>query len=167
MGGRRTAPVMRRIIGAVTLVLASGSLVGCYTLQMAQGADIPNGTQVALDINDAGRLALGGQMGPEIAQIEGRLQAKENNEYVIAVAAVKLLRGGEQVWKGERVSIRTDYVSRAYERRLSRGRTVAASTLGAGAVLFIVTRAIVGSGLGDEGKLPSDTISTQRRPARP
>lgn len=167
MGGSRTAPVMPRIIGAVAAALSIVGTSGCYTLQLAPGADIPNGTQVALDITDAGRVALGGSIGPEIAQIEGRLQSKENNEYTIAVSSVHLLRGGEQVWKGERINVRTDFVARAYERRLSPGRTVVAGSVGAGVVLFLVTRAIVGAGLGDEGRLPSDTLHSQRRPARP
>ena len=167
MGGSCTAPAITRIAGAVAVALATVGSTACYTLQMAQGTDIPNGTQIALDINDAGRVALGGLIGPEIAQIEGRLQAKENSEYVIAVSVVKLLRGGEQIWKGEQVRIRTEFVSRTYERRLSRARSVAAGTAGAGLLLFIVSRAIVGSVLGDEGILPSDTVKTQRRPARP
>ena len=167
MGGSRTSPMMPRIIGAVAAALTVAVLSGCYTLQVAPVAEIPNGMQVALDITDAGRVALGGLMGPEIAQIEGRLQSKENNEYTIAVSSVHLLRGGEQIWKGERINIRTEFVSRTYERRLSRGRTVAAGSIGAGVVLFLVTRAIVGGGLGDVGRVPSDTLHSQRRPARP
>jgi hypothetical protein len=31
------------------------------------------GEKVAFDVNDAGRVALGGSLGPEIAQIEGRV----------------------------------------------------------------------------------------------
>lgn len=166
MGGSRPTPMMR-IIGATMAGVTIAVLSGCYTLQVAQGGDILNGTAIALDITDAGRVALGGLMGPEIAQIEGRLQAKENDEYTIAVTSVRLFRGGEQIWKGEQIKIRTEFVSRAYERRLSPGRSVVAGAVGAGVVLFLVTRAIVGSGLGDEGRLPVDTLHSQRRPARP
>lgn len=158
---------MRRIASVGALVLAGAGLTGCYTLQVSQGTLLTTGSQVAFDITDAGRLALAGQVGPEIAQVEGRLFAVENDEFVIAVSHVKLLRGGDQVWKGERIRVRSGHVSRMYERRLSRGRTVVASAIGAGAVVFIVTRAIVGAGLGDEGILPMDSVGTQRRPVRP
>lgn len=158
---------MHRIANVGALVLAGMGLAGCYTLQRSQSTQLPVGSQVALDITDAGRVQLGGQMGPEIAQVEGRLFATEADEYVIAVSHVKLLRGGEQVWQGERVRVRKEHVSRVYERRFSRGRSVVAGALGTGAVLFIVTRAIVGAGLGDEGILPSDSTGTQRRPVRP
>lgn len=167
MGGKRSAPMMQRIIGAVALVSAVFGVTGCYTLQVAQGSSIPNGTQVALDITDAGRVALAGMVGPEISQVEGRLISKENDAYLISVAAVKLLRGGEQVWKGERISIQTNFVSRVYERRLSRGRTIAASATGAGAVLFIVTRALDAAGQGDAGVTGPDSTQSLRRPVRP
>ncbi len=168
MGGRtRTTVAMRRIATVVGWAAVVISSAGCYSLQLSQGTQLPVGSQVALDITDAGRVTLGGQMGPEIVQVEGRLFAAEADEYVIAVSHVKLLRGGEQVWQGERVRVRKEHVSRVYERRFSRGRSVVAGALGTGAVLFIVTRAIVGAGLGDEGILPSDSTGTQRRPVRP
>jgi hypothetical protein len=159
---------MLRIAGAVAMAatLIAG-LAGCYTLQVSAPGDVTNGTQVALDISDAGRLALGNSMGPGILQVEGRLMAKENDEYVVAVSAVKLLRGGEQVWKGERVSIRTEHVTRVYERRHSRGRSIAAGAAGAGALVYVLTRAIIGAGLGDEGVLPVDTLKSRRGPVRP
>ena len=47
------------------------SLVGCYSLQPTRGATPTVGETVAFDVNDSGRAALGGSMGPEIGQIEG------------------------------------------------------------------------------------------------
>lgn len=168
MGGRAsTTLAMRRIANVGALVLVATGLSGCYTFQLSQGTQLPVGSEVAFDFTDAGRVALGGQMGPEIARVEGRLFAKENDEYVIAVSHVKLLRGGDQVWQGERIWVRSEHVANIYERRFSQGRSVVASAMGAGAVLFIVTRAIVGAGLGDEGRFPSDTLQSQRRPVRP
>ena len=155
---------MIRLVGALFAMLVSSA---CYTLHPVLGVELQNGARVGLEINDAGRVALAGAMGPEISVVEGRLRSKESNDYVVAVSSVQLLRGGEQVWKGEPISIRNDFVSRIYERRLSTGRTVSASVAGAGVVLFLVTRAIVGAGLGDEGRLPGDTTHRQRRPARP
>ena len=149
----------RRGVAAVSLLL-----VGCYTLQPTRGAVPQPGTIIGLDITDAGRVALGGSMGPEIGQVEGRLVDKDSSAYVVAVSAIHLLRGGEQVWTGENVRINTSYVSSVYERRLSVGRSVALAAVGVGAVAAIATRSLAGLGTGDTGKGPDSSGTTQRRP---
>jgi hypothetical protein len=143
------------------------TVAGCYTLEPAT-APVPAlvGTQVAFDINDAGRVALGGSMGPEIGQVEGRLVAKDSTDYLIAVSTVRLLRGGEQVWRGEEIRIKSEYVSSVYERRYSRGRSIALSAIGAGLAAAIATRGIIGGGQDDPRKPPTDSIPSAR-PRRP
>ena len=122
---------------------------------------------MAFDINDAGRVALGGSMGPEIAQIEGRLASKEGSEYVVAVTDVHLLRGGDQVWHGETVHIKSEYVSSLYERRFSAARSVAMGAAGLGAIAIIATRSLGGLGSTERPEpSPGDTAHTQRRPRR-
>src|SRR5688500_16666741 len=115
---------MRRtqILRIVILPLLLG---GCYTLQPLGGGAPPVGRRIAFDVNDAGRVALGGLIGPEVAQIEGRLLNNGLDDYLVAVSTVRLLRGGEQVWAGEQVRLRPEHVTSTYERRFSRGRTVA------------------------------------------
>lgn len=146
------------------LVVMSALLVGCYTLQPTGGVVPEVGTSIALDINDAGRLALGGSMGPEITRIEGRLLSTDDDEYRVAVSALHLLRGGEQSWSGESVRIQRAYVSTIHERRFSAGRTIALSAVGAGGVAFLVTRSIVGGGNPAPPMTPVDTAKTQRIP---
>lgn len=160
MAGSRITPMLR----SIGVVVACLIVAGCYSLQVAPGLDVTVGSQVAFDINDAGRVALGGVMGPELSQVEGRVYSKESGVYVLAVTMVHLLRGGEQVWTGERISIRSEYVTKVYERRFSKGRTIAASVAGAGVVLIFVTRAITGAGRSDVGKEPVDTAHSARRP---
>jgi hypothetical protein len=121
------------------------------------------GEKVAFDVNDAGRIALGGSLGPEIAQIEGRVVEHNSGEYVLAVSNVTLLRGGQQVWSGEQVRIKSDYVASTYERRFSRGRTAAISLVGVGLVVYLVTRSIKGGGNEDE-RFPGDSGQTQLIP---
>ena len=150
---------MNRFAGC-TLALG---LVGCYTLHPTGGGVPPVGTEVAFDVNDAGRLALGGQMGPEIKQVEGRLLDQENGEYVVAVSTIRLLRGGEQTWSGEKVRIKTEHVGTAYTRRLSKGRTIALAAVGVGAVALVVTRSLKGSG-DEETRVPGDSAQTRRVP---
>lgn len=99
------------------------------------------GTEVAFDVTDAGRVALGGTMGPEIAQIEGRLLDSQNGDFVVSVSSVKLLRGGQQIWTGERVRIDKNHVGRVYEKRFSKGRTIALGAVAVGGVTaFMLSR---------------------------
>ena len=138
------------------LVALSVLVAGCYTLQPVTGSVPAVGSRIAFDVNDVGRVALGGSMGPEIAQIEGRLLANSDEEYLIAVDVVRLLRGGEQIWAGEQVRISRDHIGNAYERRFSRGRTLAMSaTVIGGIVAMVVARDLLGGGT--ETDTPPDT----------
>ncbi|MDQ3949275.1 MAG: hypothetical protein M3282_02930 [Gemmatimonadota bacterium] len=149
-----------RIIGLLALGVC---LAGCYTLKLSRDRVPDVGTRVAFDLNDTGRVALGGTMGPAIAQIEGRLISKENGEYAVAVSSIRLLGGGQQVWRGEQVRIKPEHVSSVYERRFSTGRSVAlgVSVVGSFAA-YLATRALATSGGDDPGGGPSDTVTTQR-----
>jgi hypothetical protein len=122
---------------------------------------------MAFDVNDAGRVALGGAMGQSITRIEGRLLRRESDEFVVAVTSVSYLGGNTQTWSGETVRIKPGYVGTVYERRLAKGRTVAAAALGAGAIAFIVTRSVIGGGDPSDNRLPPDSGGTTIRGRRP
>ena len=155
---------MRRIGSLVVGFL----LTGCYSMEPVGGSAAPQpGTELAWDINDAGRVALGGTMGPEIAQVEGRLVEKDNTEYVVAVSVVHLLRGGEQTWRGEHVRIKQEYVTSMYEKRFSKVRSIAAGAVTVAVVALVATRSsLIGLGSAEPGKTPSDTGQSVRRPVR-
>lgn len=157
------------------MILLAGSMalsaltMGCYTLKPMVGVT-PLGVQVAFEINDAGRHALGGAMGPEISQVEGRLLQQSPEDYLVAVTNVQLLRGGNQVWKGEQVRINSSYVSTSYVRKFSRTKTAIFSTVVIGGfTAFMVSRGLIGKG--DAGDPPSDTGGVDAlipfRPIRP
>jgi hypothetical protein len=143
-------------------------LAGCYTLEPA-GTLVPVvGTGVAFDVNDVGRVALGGSMGPEIAQIEGNLLQRDSAEYVVGVTAVHLLRGGEQRWGGEPVHIKNEYVTSVYQRTFSRGRTIALASVAVGAVVWMARRSLFPGGYPDDsGPIDTGTVITRRVPVRP
>ena len=148
-----------------TAVLVIGALVtGCYTLQPAAGISPEIGDELAFDINDVGRVALGGAMGPEIAQVEGRLISRENADYLIGVTSIHTLRSGDQVWKGEQVRIKSEYVGSIYERHFSRARTITLGAAGAAAFALIVTRSLSGSGSVADAGTPPPVGSSIRVP---
>ena len=139
-------------------------LMGCYELQPVRGTTPEPGAQVAFDVTDVGRVALGGSMGPEIGQIEGRLVQRDNGEYLLGVTSVSLLRGGVQVWKGEQVRLKPEYVGNVYERRLDKGRTAIMAALTVGAVVAIATQNPFGSSNDTPDRTIKDTSLTRRSP---
>ena len=139
-------------------------MIGCYSLQPVRGPIPELGQVIGLDINDAGRVVLGGAMGPEIAQLEGRLVRRDTNAFVVGVLSVKLLRGGQQVWHGETVHVKREYVSSIYERRFSKSRTLVAGAVGVGLIVALTSKSLLGVFTTEDPKTPSDTLQAQRRP---
>ena len=150
-------------VKAVVIASAMVLCVGCYSLQPIVGPSPALGTTVAVSINDAGRVALGGSMGPAIDEVEGRLIQRDSAEYLLSVVTVRFLRGGEQTWTGERVRIKSEFVSVIKEKKFSRGRTALISAVALGAVAAFVTRAIVGSGQGELPRSPLDSTAQSIR----
>jgi len=153
-----------RVVGGLIGIALCG---GCYSLQPIVSPTPLLGSTIAIGLNDAGRLAMGGTMGPAIDEVEGRLVQSDTSGYTLAVSSVRFLRGGEQTWTGERVQFTRAYVSEIKEKRFSRSRTAVMSAVAIGTVAAFVTRAIVGSGQGDQTKAPMDsTAQTMRIPWR-
>jgi hypothetical protein len=155
----------RAVIRFIALVAFGGCLAGCYTLQPV-GTDRPLvGKDVAFDVNDAGRVALGGSMGPAIRQIEGRLVQEDSGQYLVSVSAVHFLYGGEQAWTGESVRLKSEFVGSSYERHFSPARTIALSAIGVAAAAALVGRSLLGAGNATQRTPPQDTGKTLRLPA--
>jgi hypothetical protein len=103
-------------------------------------------------------------MGPEIARVEGRLMSSDATEFVVGILSVQLLRGGEQVWHGEEVHVKREYVSSIYERRFSKTRTIVAGAVGAGIIAVLASKSLLGVFTPEEGPAPGDTLQATRRP---
>ena len=161
MGGRPSVP-MTRVIGTTALAFLLG---GCYTMQPV-GRVVPDArTKVAFDITDAGRVALGSTMVPEIDRIEGRVLSAQDSSYLVAVSTVRLLRGSVQVWSGEQVRVNPQHVSNSYIKRFDRTRSVLLGVaIVGGAAAILVTRSIIGSGNDDPG---NGECCVETRTARP
>lgn len=149
----------RRVVAAALLVSTA-----CYSHRPVVGQTLPAGTQIVISINDAGRSALGGQLGPEISDIEGRLISKDSTEYVMAVSQLLLLRGGRQVWSGERIRVKTEYISIVNEKRFSKTRTAMVSGLAVGAAALLFQQGLLGFVSRGNDPIPQDSITTSRIP---
>jgi hypothetical protein len=120
-----------------------------------------------MEVNDLGRLALGGQMGPEIQQIEGRLLSKSPEQYEVSVKSVKLIRGGNQIWNGERVTVKREYISQTFERQFSKSQTIALSAVFVASVYVVVSKlGLVGFGKEGDTTAPPNSVEAFR-PRRP
>lgn len=150
------------------LALVSLAIGGCYTLHPTYGVLPAVGETVAFDVNDAGRVALGGAMGPEIAQVEGRLIERTDEQIRLAVTAIRLLRGGEQAWRGESVILRPEYLGTAYVKRPSTGRSIALGVITIGGfTAFMLSTNLLGGGNEDDPR-PGDSIpNVDERLGRP
>jgi len=118
-----------------------------------------------MDINDAGRIGLGTAMGAEILQIQGRLLAKESDSYLMSVSTVRLVRGGEQIWRGERVLVKPEYVGTTYERRFSRGRTIVLSAVVVATITAVaLSTDLLSLGIFTDRRQPGDSLPSFRSP---
>lgn len=139
--------------------------MGCYSLQPIRGAKPIPGAELELYMNDAGRAALVGQIGPEVALIRGRLLDTTNSDYLLSVSGIETFRNGSQAWRGEQVRIKPEYVLSASERRFSAGQTVAFCVVGAAGMAYLVKN--VASGLffpERDVPEPGDTSDLRRVP---
>jgi len=132
-----------KLLRLITAVTGFGLLTsGCYTLQPTSVAVPSSGTRLAFSINDVGRVALGGSMGPELRRVEGNLQSKEGDDYFVNVSGVELLQGGFQTWAGETVRINSSYVSAIYEKKFSKGKTILALAATAAAITLVSSKGV-------------------------
>jgi len=156
-----------RSAGLLCGVVLGMSLVGCYSMQPIRGSTPIVGTDVELYLNDAGRAALFPAMGPEISQIRGRLLDTNNSEYLLAVSGVSTFRNGDQIWSGEKVRIKTEYIMSTSERRFSPGNSVAFGIVGVGGFAYLLNHYASGLFFPDpEVPAPGDTSSSRRVPIR-
>jgi hypothetical protein len=140
---------------AAAVALNAAFVSGCYAYAPSQTSLLQPGKDVALAINDMGRVNLSTQVGAEVAQLAGILESQTNSEYSLRVSEVTFLNGRTAVWSGEPVKVRQEYVKDVLEKKISPRRTLAAVVAGAGVVGgAIVAHTLVsgGNGNGGEGK---------------
>jgi len=96
-------------------------LTACYAYVPVRAPAV--GAQLALEVNDEGRVALGQALGPGVVRVEGRLAAMEGDAYVLLASSVTQLRSMAMPLEGLRVRVSQGHVVRLEERQLSRTRT--------------------------------------------
>jgi hypothetical protein len=122
----------------VFVALCSSTLgTGCYTYNSLAGASPKTDERIRLTLTDAGAIAMSGYLGANVETVDGRLQARSEQGYEVAVASTELRGGALREWNGELATIPSVYVARAESRRLS----VSKSALITGGIVGIAVAA--------------------------
>ena len=100
-------------------------------------------------LTDAGTAAVAPWVGPRVASIAGRLTSSSDSALTLAVSTTGKRNGTEDLWKGEPVVVRREYIETLQERTFSRGRSLAAG--GVALALTGVLYAVLGGSLGSSG----------------
>jgi len=134
------------------LAFSVGMSSGCYVYTPVAETPAP-GTRLSFDLNDRGRIGLGGKIGPSASKVEGTLKNLDS-AYEMSVLSVEYMNGQRNNWTGESVTVSRDYVGSIKQRQFSQSRTwLTAGAITAASVAFILTRGLLTNG--HEGKDPN------------
>jgi len=149
---------------ASAAVLGCAGMLGCYTYVPSQASYLQPGREVAIDINDLGRVNLSTQIGAEVARVAGILQQQTGTDYAIRVNELTYLNGRTAMWSGESLVIRQDYVRGVFEKKVSPGKTAAAVIASAGVVGgAIAAHTLITGGSGNSDGKPEPPPQTGYR----
>ncbi len=127
---------------------------GCHTLRPMQESVPAPRQSVAIELNDRGRVLVGGQMGESVLRVHGTLVASSDSEVTLSVARTELMQGSSVVWTGETVRIPREGIRGFRIREFSRGRTAimtVAVVTGLVVIGGLLTLAVGGSGRPGDG----------------
>jgi hypothetical protein len=148
----RPLPIRFRTVATAT-VLCWVSAIGCYSFIPSQASNMQPGREMAVELNDLGRLNLNTLIGGDVSQVAGILQQQTGADYTIKVSELTYLNGKSAMWSGEPVTIRQDYVRTFLEKKMSPGKTAAAVLAGAGVVGgALIAHTVIGGGNGNGGE---------------
>ena len=146
-----SSPFGTRLLHAIVAVPLAASLAGCFSLQPVDRLAPSVGSEVAVDLNDAGRSALAPTLGSEVAQVHGHLIRRDGDQDLLALTSTAFVHGGERTWAGETVHVHSTYASRYYENRVSTKRSLIAGGLLLGGLAIVAAEALKPTAVPDPG----------------
>lgn len=136
---------MRKVIACwLTASLLSG---GCYAYREPPATGVSPGQEVHVSLTDAGTAAVAPLVGPSVAAINGRVLSSADTALALAVSSTEKRNGVEDLWRGEQVLVRREYIGSLQQRALSRTRTLVAggALVALGAILYGALGGVNGS----------------------
>ena len=156
---------MSRRLWLIAVAVAAPFVSGCYQyVPVDTAASPPVGKRLAVEVTDRGRIGLSERLGEGVLRLEGTVVASGSTQYVMNVWSVEQANGNKGTWTGERVRIDRNFISRTFERQLSRGKTYAFGGLAvAGVVLFVKSQGLIGGADVANGGDPGPPPPSQSR----
>lgn len=141
---------MTKLFPFVALVL----LGGCYSYSRVASPP-PAGTDVEVELTDAGSSDLARLVGPNVVSIRGRVNELGSDTLVLAVESVLKRSGTDEYWSKEPLGIARTSIASIATRKFSAARTglLVLTAIGGALVVRTVIELAVDGG-GGEGKPP-------------
>jgi hypothetical protein len=118
----------------------------CYTYAPVIAPGPAPGALVNAGLTPEGTAALGPVLGPEVAEVEGRVVAATADTLRLALRSASSTRGILMSWRGEEVPLPRARLAFLSQRRLSTGGTIVLGT-GVAAGLVLLYRLLGGPGV--------------------
>jgi hypothetical protein len=136
-----------RTARAMVLTVAAAS-TACYRYVPSAGSDLQVGEEVRVRLTSNGSVDLQSLVGTDVVAIDGRVTAKSDSGYALAIGGTTKRAGAAAVWSGEPVTVPRNAIAAVEHRVLNKKKTLLMSALGvAGAALMaVVVSAVSGSG---------------------
>jgi len=149
MTRRSGAMSRRRRRAGLSVVALATALTGCHTYLPPQDQVPVSGREIAVELNDRGRLLVVPQLGEAVLRVHGTLVASTDSTVTMSVSRTVQLQGSSALWTGESVTIPVTGVRGFRLREFSQKRSVAMAVGVAGALAVVAPRLkIVGGGNG-------------------
>lgn len=139
-----------RAIAATGIASTALWVSGCYTYTARTVGDLPPNAVVSAELTDAGRVALGGRVGPEAQRVNGKVVQRSDTSFSVLVSKVTYLNGNENPWQGQEVSLRPQDFKSLTQRTYSRSKTMLLiGAMTAGLIVTILSLNFLGIISGD------------------
>ena len=133
--------VPARVSRVGVCVATAIQIAGCFAYRPSDPTHLRMGELVRVDVTAQGAEQLTHQVGPRVESLAGRVIHPRDTALVVAVSEVTRLRGGEEFWTGDSVSVPFSSVGGVSVRRFDRNRTLLTVT-GAVIGMFLLHRVI-------------------------
>ena len=122
-----------------TLGLGVGATLpgGCFRYTPVDSPSPPLGTEVRLELTDAGAVSLAPLVGNRVELVDGRVVSVADTALTMAVTATTDRTGVETGWRGERVVFPRSALAGVHRRTLDRKRSYMVGGIAAGLVAAV------------------------------
>lgn len=143
---RATSPEARAVKRgrhvAATLLVAA--LPACYNYVPIGRAQPAPASFLAVRLTDPGSDLLTTYLGPDVRVLRGHFMHADPNAFVLSVASVESRRGESYTWRGETITVPSEFIWMLEERHPARAKTALLAL--ASIAGFVVTYAAFGPG---------------------